>query len=571
VVGARRNSVKEVLDYLGLRTPIPFSIDLIPKIESRLRASARFWDYSASFQHTDRLSNGLTLHIMIDEYKPAPPLSKPLSAVEAALLKKCEWLNGFTARDEHLVFSMRVKPSKEIPDNLSGTARLVVSPRGELAAEVIGQCKSLGKFHYGMIRQSDRNAFFLPQRGVKLDARTSPFFQTTFTSAMAPDKQALRWDRTGKWLFGIGNTSLDEDDEDPQPLVMDFTFEPVVFLYDAYREGSSTKIKDGILTYTDEGMIARSDAKTGRLLEWRIVTDDAGSEVHVVFQKDALPSMISKLDQQAKAYRNVYDPKAPIASFVSLLYGEYVLRHMPADQLTPAERERLVDIITKLVIRTSVAFADSIKKSDDGDEESFDIPFVAEDVERLTDVDGGWQVQVAHVLMLFGGRAFDYGTWPWTAAREGGFLMLGTGDGSQREILRLLKSDQFGPIGAWGMAKLVKDLSAGAADHVARQGLARLDLKDFRRDTLLILGDDAPLAPVIEAPLEVLRDLSDEEVQVVGKLLKPDSRAGWNKLVATLRANRDRPLRELVSGWLDDLWVASLRETVAKSLKSHRL
>ena len=97
VVGARRNSVNAVLDYLGLRTPLPFSIDLIPKIESRLRASARFWDYSASFQQTDPTSNRLTLHIMIDEYKPAPPLSRPLSAVEAALLKNCP-IGGFASR-----------------------------------------------------------------------------------------------------------------------------------------------------------------------------------------------------------------------------------------------------------------------------------------------------------------------------------------------------------------------------------------------------------------------------------------------------------------------------------------
>ena len=282
---------------------------------------------------------------------------------------------------------------------------------------------------------------------------------------------------------------------------------------------------------------------------------------------------MAKLDKQARDDRDVYDPKAPLASFVSLIAGELILYSERAKEFTAAERQRLATVVQKLTARTVRAVDEQFIDHRQDDEEDFHVPFdVSRDgITTQFEFRNDWRAVAAGSMLSIAYKSFPHGSWPWTAAREAGYELLGTGGRIGEEFKRVARDNQFGPVGALAMAELIKHYSPQAAVYIANEGLGRMNREGFRKDVQLILGSDAPLARTIESSFEVIRDLPEEDIRLLARLLPPEKRPKLLQLARALRVTGNRPMREVLAAWLDDLWVTTLRAEVAAALQKHRL
>jgi hypothetical protein len=505
------------------------------------------------------------MQIILDEYAPAPPLSRPFTPTDTAVLKLCNWINQFDGGDDDLVVSLAFNSPDGEDGDFSGRTKLVLSPRRGIAVEYDIRDNDLGRFNHAMLFTPRRWAIHLLGRKTKYDA-SSPFgYRPTFSLSLSPHDTAPRQDHKATIRFGFGLNWLDKDDV-LQHFAPKMNIEPAIFLHDVRRDADRIFIERGVLHVVSEQGTLRSDATTGRLIEWNVTDEELRFKWRVTSQRRALETTIAAFDARAHDYRNTYDPRAPAVSFLAFAAEEAIASSASGNKLSPDERRRLQAVARHLIVGMMPTLEKRFNRSDDGAIARLVIPLNA----ASGKIDQSWESMVGILSTKYANESFLRGSWPWTIRREFGFIILGQSRGASKELIRIAKNDEFGPVGALAMAEFFKMYDARVAAGVAMMGLTRLDKRGFRRDTRLLLSESAPLDETVIALADTLREVPHRDLHLLAKLLPTDWRPVLIGLADAFRANRDRPTRDVLNAWLDDVWKDVLRARVADALRKYR-
>ncbi len=318
VVGLKRNSRQELLQFLHVAEGDPLNAVLLERVYTQLKDCCRFWTYKVSAvippeqPNQDSISSiGHILKIEIDEYSEVPPLGKPLSDVDE-VLRKAGLLLASTTRSQDFVVE-----ASRLEDATGGikAVRTVVAADGRASVEVLSSAKGAWNIDHALLLSPGALEIYDWKAQQKY---VSPLPATmTFNLNIKPS----RGEKGEYQLSAIvgGAKGPDHDGVAGQPWQVQV--EPVAALYLAHRkEGKRPKIavRGGELTYSDGFLSLRLDAETGRLKELRCTAGNWIKRDFLVgrLEQGAFDKTAGPLRGQGQAYRNWYDERTQDRLFV---------------------------------------------------------------------------------------------------------------------------------------------------------------------------------------------------------------------------------------------------------------
>jgi hypothetical protein len=173
----------------------------------------------------------------------------------------------------------------------------------------------------------------------------------------------------------------------------------------------------------------------------------------------------------------------------------------------------------------------------------------------------------ARAALPWGDVLFPSNSWPATLWRESCLVLAGKPQYAMRELDRLYRSPETGPLCALATASLVGFINDDAAKAFAKHGLQRLSVADFRNDYEPLLTDEAVVGAVSQHLLEWLRTLDDEERAALGRVLLTKHSDEFIEATCILSVEPDQSAADLLPPVLDRVWELGLRAKVEAALR----
>jgi hypothetical protein len=514
IVGNKKNSRQDVIDYLALRLGERITNEEKHRIFLALRQSARFVRQQVATE-TIYKHGAIKLTITLQELPVAPRLSDPLSREDLALLKFHEWVTQGEGRHLDSVIQMkseRLSVNCVISPDSGVVATLRVRSAGD-EEKLVELAFIASKEEATLYNLRDKRCVSLPVDDAKLgltmglnvgDNANKPFNVT----------------------FGALLTSLEEGEAKPA-VEMKTTMEPAYFLALGRLQNAVCSWDDEVLNLrTDRGQLT-IDSRSGRLLARSFTVDDYGSCTYD-YREGAFQQAVERLKQETIGIRDEFDPNHPISS---------VLRHAPSllellgalnpdnERLQRAVEPHAISGIEKLIGQGWLHPADRLwlARNESKGDDKFSIPPTT----PITLSTAG----VGKVAAAWADTLFFRETWPAAAWREAALFLAGHREYTKKEVGRLANDDSLGPIGYWILAELFHKLASPSAAALAQRGIGRLDRKDFERDATVLA---AKWGGGLGKQLRVIGSLSDDEVAALGRLVEDDPQ----KLVSAVQLLR---------------------------------
>lgn len=550
VIGNQENSTPEILRFLGLREGGRISAKTLADARIKLNDCGRFWRFAVQPTFTGGetvTSRRVNLTIRVAEQPGVPKLGKPLAPKQQALLQLCKWVEQFPEREDEISLALRD------PEELPGSGRLVLSPRHGLIFDFA--VREPVPLSFGVLLNDESiqlcswasgNSFVAPSGGGgKLFLHLKP-------------GNGDDGDRYGLSVGGGYSSEQNPAEHGKHPLLaFDVQLSRAAFLDLEARADSQVSLAKGILTVTNAGFYLRSDAKTGRILELSRQNDSPRMECD--FRGQGWARAVSDFNSRAASLTNRYVPGHGLSSFLSLAAGElgriWLARN--ATVTNAADQWRGLAAAQKLCAPEILGAVDAVIR--DFGTNKFFIPTDEVDLamaqNNLAALFTGW-------FFKWGNHLFPKYSWPWTATREGAFLLMSQGRYTDLELERLYQSEDTGPLGCLALARLLSAAGSPAVKGFALQGLARMGKQSFLRDCQLFLRGDAGLATSFARMAGVLRAMPATELDSLLKIL-PEAEAQLLREAATaLRTKPDAPLDQVLAPALGNYWENSLRAKV---------
>jgi hypothetical protein len=549
VVGQQINTADEIIRFLGLRKGMKLTADRLVAARRKLWDSGRFLKFEITPEYSDRdgqpSSRYVNLFVGVRELEGIPRLGEPLNPTQQALLNLCRWLEQFPARDEE--FSVEARN----PDKFTGTITFAISPkRGVLLnAELAGNIPVSA----GFLLAADTVQLCAWSSSNKLAGAREGYGSFFLHLLPNDDDSTNRFNLSIGGGYGSSKTSARQ-----RPLLsFDFQLARASFLEMATRGDLNASVIGNVLVVTHELFQLRANARTGRILELSHPGNDF--PLTMQFGGNTWNKMKTEFTQRSRFLPNSYSPGRELSSFFALVGGEAAHLYLStattnAGQLASAAIRKLVNADVLMPMDWAFPLNET---------NTFKIP--------LNEME---QAMAANSLAsLFSGVAFSWSTrmfpkhsWPWTVARESGFVMLSQGRYTDLELERLYNSEETGPIGFLTIGALLRTVGSPATKAFALQGLTRLDSEDFLADCNLFLKGDSGLAQSFTNIVAVLRALPEDELAAL-IAIAPEAEA--NLLRESAAALRSQPTADpaaLLAPALSKYWQESLRSKVRLAL-----
>jgi hypothetical protein len=589
VVGLKRNSREELLQFLHVAEGDPLNAALLERVYNQLKDCCRFWQYKVSAvipgekpnQDSMVSSVGHVLKIELDEYSEVPPLGKPLADVDE-VLRKAGLLLASTKKNQDLVVDV-----SRLEDATSGikTVRMVIGSDGRAAIEAVSAAKGAWDVDHaiclspGALEIYDRKA---QQKYV------SPLPASMMFSLDIRPTRGEKGEYQLSAVVGGGAKALGSNGVAPGP--WQIQIEPVAVLSIAHRkEAKRAKlaIRGGELVYSDGHITARLDAETGRLKELRCAAGNWIKRDFLVgrLEQGAFNKTAGTLRAKGQAYRNCYDAghkigsswdfaltqieKQPIvAASTELTMYCHLARQLRSSQTLALLYERWVGLTGVDPTEAAAANVDRCRQ--------FNIPqtFSSKNDEVAATIDNSlFEVPAMADLM------FPRGSWPWTAAREACFWKLREPlYGDQKDQAAALAANEFrrigtgpiGPLGALALAQGMKQLESADAQQVTaigNWGMSMLSQEAFAKDVSLVTEGDDGMALACRAATEQLGKLSEEEQGAIIELLPEELRETAARVATRRKEHPNEPAAATIQAMLVESWNAGLRDVVQAKLQ----
>jgi len=563
VVGNRRNSRKEILNYLDLKSGIKFTSDLAAAINDRLYHSARFLTNSVTIGVPDSAGR-LTLTINVAENDQCPPLNGAFTPTEQTMLKARDWLAkvGQTREDVVLTFS-------GYPDEASAI-KFILSPRRGLLVLENEETSGTNRLCHALILSSNQVALYAPERRQKFLAhQTADQLQNWVaveTRAPAEDGNCA------SLAVGAGMENLNGSTNAP-PCAFRISLAPAAFVRLAHTTNSVCWFDGDELICSNADSVLKLDARTGRFIELTARSEEPHhAQLSLCFQPDAFVPAFERVEQDGAGFENVYDTNSPLGSAVSFFGSElaeskfaqpFLRARLPA--VTCAQLPALLRKLGRGNFFSSFKSLKDFETPPDGPAGKFQIP------EEPRPTAGGtlndWLATAAQGMFQGGDIVLPVRSWPWTVARDVAFLSREQKKYVLQDLAGIYDSRETGPLGCLVTATLLKSMNAPAAKAMADRGLERLKADDFKRDCRLFLDENTFCGRFVIGLAGVLGNLNQQELDALVAPMSPGAADFIRDCARRLRAaGKDQPLFETIAPALDAWWEKALKQQMADDL-----
>lgn len=576
VVGLQRNSPEQVLRYLKLAAGQHLDRAALARLQARLYESARFAYIDAQPAAPEAPGGPIKLVLKLIETPDAPPLDRPFSAEEQAILKLREWLieQVGTGRDD-LTVSLR--------DTTSGlrTARLVLSARGgALRLDVSDPGRALGDSVLSRLRKltgigpkeppAERTECLL---GLELTHESavlySPLRQRKF--AMAPSNKqlglrlSLRPDPRQPRRLAV---SLDprvhtRNATQTQPVALELDLAPAACVALAHLSEAPAKVEQGVLRIEAKSLWLEADAASGRLLRAEAHDSHQTQQAGVGVASGQLERMAAELRRAAGGYRNDYDSRRPDAALAAFAICELTHLSRAWDGLEAVGDTAGLDVWQGLLNTYLLPDLDAEPPAGAKRDEYF-IPTEPSSLEHPPRNENAMWLAAGPLGWCH--RLFPAESWPFRLSRASVFYLAGRDGEARDELIRVDRSDRTGPLGylACTLASLV--IEPAMVRQVASHGLEKTAIADFRRDYLLLLESRDEWVPSALAGMKQLSRLNPRQTESAVAVLPKPLGEFVADLAHRLQELPDAPTDVVVAGLLDDYWESGLRLRVRLAL-----
>ncbi len=338
VTGTKRDSVEDVVKYLGLEPGMPYDSDLEYRLHRKLWDSGRYLTIDVKAIAHDSPDPAIAdrtrdLRIGLREYDDAPPLTKEFSPEEQALLRLRDWIERWSRGeiDEEIVVSasarLELPAAAEPLDSRCPPLkfRMVLAPnRGQTISlsALRPDGKAILDVLFGVY--PDRLVFAAPQGRMRLQLPNSAEDRVMFKveGKAASAKPIERGDKLFRLSFGLGVSNSSK----PNPTAFEVTarFSPAFAISLAHTDKPQCTLSDGVWEVRTESLELQFDAATGRLIKLRCCDDDVKMDVSIRTERDALDADRLTLEAALAECTTAYDAASPWQSrvefFVDCLY-----------------------------------------------------------------------------------------------------------------------------------------------------------------------------------------------------------------------------------------------------------
>jgi hypothetical protein len=580
IVGLERGDKAELLKLISVKTGDSFDRALITRVERALWQSGRFQNYALTFlpntqpvtpvesiatnsndagryptlskskpavgdevsPRTTKVYNNWVqfgmLQITVKESLAAPPLGKPLTAEQQAMLKFRAWLLASAARGDE--FTFRISCVNE------WALEAIVSPtQGFVAEWKHRSSQNAGSWRsFGLVSTADTAALYVFDRGKKLEMK--PVGVTVLAAA-----QVLQGDdeeQKTRFILGWGGRWLQEGNDHPT-LQLTARITPAAAVAMATPDDDiECRVVDGVLVY-DDVVRTRIDAATGKLLgvsyRSEYLPDSfipnlfAQVRAEVKVGPGQLAARMKSWRERTSVLRNELDAAEPIASTLNFVLDEPAWNDLDdgEDALFP-DMKSLVGLARKArdaklaapLVEAIVAFNESKQN----------------DAEFLGDS--------SDLFARMADASFPRESWPWLQTREFGLAAMQRSRHTQQALERGAAEAGWGPL-AFGCA------AAGAkkfeyfylAEPWSEQGMKRIEAADFQRDCRPLVDPKYLSGRLLQSVARFVRSLDEPEAEYLIKWT--DGSAAWaTACVKHLRAEPKQPLDEALPTALRKAW-----------------
>lgn len=563
VTGANRHSPGDILRFLELREGARISATRLAAARRKLWDCGRFHSFTITpvvIGAAAPSSERVKVQIEVKELENVPRLGEKLTAEQQACLRLARWAENFSKRGEE----MQIRITGTNGNGFAVAAELVLSPKSGLLVS--------GSYLNG--RTPMAAGFCADARTVQLCSWASGARLTTtnqsritcYLHVLSGESDTNGSNRISLSL-GAGLKTRSDSARHPEPFVVepDILIAPAALLDMTTQSNRACRIRKGelILAGRDEGaMQLRAEARTGRLIEAGYC--ETNGSIIVRFGKGYWGAAARQFARRAEPLPDLARPGHEISALAGFtlreaLHWEYF--SLPVESDRRATFELAMRGLDRFVRSEALYPLDEMMAGQGGT--SFMIPF--EGWENLPE-GGSWLWPFIGPTFESNDRLFPKHSWPWTVARETGFVILSQGRYTSDELDRLYQSAATGPIGCLTIASLLNRVESTAANTFAEGGRERLEAANFLADLNPFLRGNGSVARSVHRLAAALRELPEDELGALATFLPEAEGKLLRESAAALRAQPDQPADAVLAPALTRYWEAKLRAQVRDAL-----
>lgn len=507
VIGGDHNRDSDILSLVGLAHGMVLTDPALQAARRRLSRSARFTKSDIKVEQPVQTGDPLAVTINVKPYDRAPPLGRPLSREEAALEKLGQWLNGFSESREEIVVHFQ---------NASTSVEFVAAPQVGVVAQIreaAGNGIPAGPPTFAFVLTDQRVGFYSARRRAKLEAGTvdSPVWVKINTALHDVEPHS---GRGGEVTFGVGikNSPLQQ-----AHCQLKFLDAPASMLALAYQPKSHLSWNGSVLSVVFDKKRIEFDADSGRLLAATALKSD---DISLTFRSEpgGLECRLRQLYSWTAGWPNMAETQHPVSAALIFIFDD-AIAHL-SDENSKFIRDQL-SAWRKAIAAGMLAAVDRLViEVSNKDASKFGLPMTAGCLEFEDDSLDMTRFMFSRYGFEKADQLAPRGSWAWTLWRQAMLRVAGDSRHFHDELGSEFAHQAAGPLRNLCAALVLRKLGMNIESRVAaREGLAHLNIDDFRRDYEAILSSDAFVGECLRDVAHALGELDLREMDNLLNLL----------------------------------------------------
>lgn len=575
--GLKHHREEEILEFLGVKPGM--AVDTRQKVawEKKLHDSVAFLEGEITVSPAIAPDAPSELSIRIVEQPAGPRLNEKLSAQDEIVQKTANWMQRWGEGDQgDLVVTFQ--SSFAVSGEIRGL--VVISPEAGVAVdcEVLPQGQK-SPLHYSLAvtEKELRLVSWHRQRQITADVSEVQFRGWSFfhfsESTDEPGVSTMKIEP--KLGFRTGATE--------NPFKFWFEIAPAVAIGHARDRHMKTRIKDGVLEISKEGVIEKVEIETGRLisvepensttrlsdLKQSVIPKTQEDEAFLYFHAGAFDRFLKHLDQETQTFGIAYQPQRPLSSLLEFFLGEVqAIDHFQS-------HEAALDLGIRLLERDALKPLDHFwaeRFPNFQSSTAFALPLSSDDNVKFFGLENqipfGLGQALGRLVFNLHGLLVPPESGPARVAWSLALMCAGRFREAAINIDEAVASPEVGPLTCWYASRIFGLLNPEWGRNVAAAGLKKLDPLQFRHEMDRLLPSESLLFELAGSVGNAVRQLDDDEFAQLTLLLgKEAQNPAVPRMIETLREQKGTPSRALVLDSLVTLWTLRGRAECEKHLK----
>jgi hypothetical protein len=555
VTGVKSNPPAAIADLLGLHVGQRLDLRQLQDAQQRLWDSGRLVRHTITASQADDGSGRAVVAVDVFE-GDLPPISKPFTPTEQAMLRLRTWLAAGLAHGRDVTFDFATSNGT--------TASLAAGGRSGVTCTLRARWPQPGGRTAGLgcdaVFTAKTIIVILPDLRQQWTLRLGDGQIVTRLAAEAN----LGVDADQKpWTASANAQASFSGNVGGPPVRLDVALAPAFFVHQAHLSGWSYDVRDGVLAAASgdphEPWRLRVKLDTGELLSFGQRGPD--SSMTVAMADEAVATRAAAIAAAAHGEPNAADASSPIPAAASLIVQELARAGMLRDGADDAHADRATAVVARLASPANLAPIQWPAAASGGPDD-FDLPAGPADPSAQGQLLGA----IANGVLAFDDHLFARDTWPWHLQRSAGMTLANQAAAADTEAAAVDATG--GPIACLAAAEVQARLGqTDLAATSARHGLDRLTNAAFDRDVRGLLADGCGTAAATRRVVDAARQLTPAEVDDLAGGLPPAAAARLRTTVLALRVLSPEPGERAVGDLLDRAWGLGLRDRVAAELR----